>query len=68
LRGRFFVLIDAKGPIHGLVGTYFDGIAPKYFKGLGPPRLGDLAYTETAMFDPTILGRRIWGAAKSKFM
>jgi hypothetical protein len=49
LRGRPFVLIDSKGPIPGLVGKYYDGIAPKYFKGPVSPRLGDLAYTEAAM-------------------
>jgi hypothetical protein len=50
-RGRLFVLIDSKGPVRGLVGKYFDGIAPKYFKGSVSPRLGDLAYTEGAMFE-----------------
>ena len=50
LRGRPLVLIDSNGPIPGLVGRYFQGAAPKYFKGPQPPRLGDLAYTEAAMF------------------
>jgi hypothetical protein len=50
-RGWPFVLIDSKGPIRGLAGKYFDGIAPKYFKGSVSPRLGDLAYTEGAMFE-----------------
>src|SRR6266545_3409808 len=27
-----------------------DGVMPKYFKGPSRPRLGDLAYTETAIF------------------
>jgi hypothetical protein len=49
LRGRPFVLIDAKGPIPGLLGRYFDGVSPKYSKGPVTPRLGDLAYTEVAM-------------------
>jgi len=49
LRGRPFVLIDSNGPIHELVGTYYDDVAPKYFKGPVSPRLGDLAYTEAAM-------------------
>jgi len=49
LRGRPFVLIDSNGPIRELAGTYYDGVAPKYFKGPIPPRLGDLAYTEAAM-------------------
>ena len=49
-RGRPLVMLDANGPIAGLVGRYFDGNAPRYFRGPNRPRLGDLAYTETAMF------------------
>jgi hypothetical protein len=49
LRGRPLVLIDANGPIPGLVGRYFGGVAPKYFKGPDRPRLGDLSYTEAAL-------------------
>jgi hypothetical protein len=48
-RGRPFVLIDSNGPICELAGTYYDAVAPKYFKGPIAPRLGDLAYTEAAM-------------------
>jgi hypothetical protein len=50
LRGRPFLLIDANGPIPGLVGKYFDHKTPRYFRGPQRPRLGDLAYTEIAMF------------------
>jgi hypothetical protein len=50
LRGRPLVLIDSNGPILGLVGHYFGGVAPKYFKGGHQPRLGNLAYTEAAIF------------------
>jgi hypothetical protein len=50
LRGRPFVVIDANAPIPGLVGKYLDARQPKYFKGPDRPRLGDLVYTETAMF------------------
>ncbi len=50
LRGRPFVVIDANGPIAGLTGHYFDGTMPKFFRGPARPRLGDLAYTETALF------------------
>jgi hypothetical protein len=50
LRGRPLVIIDANGPIPGLVGKYLDGRMPKYFKGPDQPRIGDLAYTEAAMF------------------
>jgi hypothetical protein len=49
-RGIFFVMIDANGPIPGLVGIYRDRSLPKYYKGPTPPRLGDIAYTESALF------------------
>jgi hypothetical protein len=50
LHGKFVVLVDSNGPIDGLVGRYFADFMPKYYKGPIAPRLGDLAYTETAMF------------------
>ena len=50
LRGRPTVIVDANGPVAGLVGRYFEDIRPKYFKGTNPPRLGDLAYTEASLF------------------
>jgi hypothetical protein len=43
-------VIDANGPVPGLQGRYFDGWKPKFFKGPEPPRLGDLADTEAALF------------------
>lgn len=49
-RGIFFVMIDANGPIPGLVGIYRDRSLPKYYKGPVQPRLGDIAYTESAFF------------------
>ncbi len=49
-RGRPFVVIDANGPIAGLVGRYFENTMPKFFRGPVRPRLGDLAFTETALF------------------
>jgi hypothetical protein len=49
-RGRFVVLVDANGDTPGLIGRYFDGKIPKFFRGPHLPRLGDLAYTETALF------------------
>jgi hypothetical protein len=48
-RGRFLVIIDANGPVPGLVGKFFFGSMPKFFKGPQRPRLGDLAYTEYAI-------------------
>jgi hypothetical protein len=56
-RGFPLVLLDSNGPVHGLVGAYFDN-RPKYFKGPDRPRLGDLAYSELAMFE--IAGDWIW--------
>jgi hypothetical protein len=50
MRGRPLVIIDSNGAIPGLVGKYLDGRMPKYFKGPDRPRLGDLAYTEAALF------------------
>jgi hypothetical protein len=49
-QGIFCVMIDANGPIPGLVGIYRDGSRPKYYKGPVRPRLGDIAYTESALF------------------
>jgi hypothetical protein len=51
LRGRLLVLMDSNGPIPGLIGKYLGGKSPKYFKGPNRPGLGDLAYTEVALFD-----------------
>jgi hypothetical protein len=48
-RGLPAVVVDANGPIHGLIGRYSGGF-PKYFKGPDKPSLGDLAYTERVMF------------------
>jgi hypothetical protein len=50
VRGWPLVMIDANGPMPGLVGQYREAKQPKYFKGPDRPRLGDLAYTEVAMF------------------
>jgi hypothetical protein len=49
-RLRPLVLIDANGPVEGLVGRHFPDVRPKYFKGPHRPRVGDLAYTEAALF------------------
>jgi hypothetical protein len=48
--GCFFALLDANGPVQGLVGKYFAGKAHRYFRGPDRPRLGDLAYTEISLF------------------
>jgi hypothetical protein len=49
LRGGLVVMIDANGPVPGLVGKFFRDKMPKYFRGQQAPRLGDLAYTEIAV-------------------
>jgi len=43
------MMVDANGPVPGLVGKYRVR-TPKYFLGPDRPRIGDLAYTETALF------------------
>jgi hypothetical protein len=48
LRGKLAVSIDSNGPVPGLIGKYFDGVEPRYYKGV-KPRLGDLSYTQAVM-------------------
>jgi hypothetical protein len=43
-------LIGTNQKIAGLPGKYYAGRAPMYYKGPDRPCLGDLAYTETALF------------------
>jgi hypothetical protein len=50
--GRFLICIDANEAIKGLLGRYFDGVQPRWYRG-PKPRLGDLAYTLPAMFPPS---------------
>ncbi len=47
-RGKLIVSIDSNGRIPGLVGKYFAGMHPRFYKG-PKPRLGDLAYTQAAI-------------------
>ena len=46
------VMVDASGPITGLPGSYRQGHSPRFYRGEAPPRLGDLSYTELAIFGP----------------
>jgi hypothetical protein len=46
---QLLVILDANGPVPGLVGKYL-GKWPRYFRGPDRPQAGDLAYTETALF------------------
>ena len=43
-------MLDANGPVPGLIGKYYPEKMPRYFNGTGTAQLGDLAYTETSMF------------------
>ncbi|WP_245411095.1 acyl-CoA acyltransferase [Methylovirgula ligni] len=49
-RGIVAVLLDADGTIPGLRGFYTERLGRKYFRGAKPPRFGDLAYSELAVF------------------
>jgi hypothetical protein len=49
-RGLFLLSMDANGAIPEMIGVYLNGKSPRFFKGSKPPRLGDLAYTQAAMF------------------
>lgn len=50
-RGGLLVRWDANAPAGGVAGWYTEKRGRKYAKGGWPPRLGDLAYTEAALFD-----------------
>lgn len=49
-RGTPLVVVDANGPMEGLAGFYSEARGQKYFRGPNPPRLGDLADTEYALY------------------
>jgi hypothetical protein len=51
-RGALLAISDANGPVPGLVGRYFPGKSPKFFKGPAEPRINDLAFTEAVIFGP----------------
>ena len=48
-RGIPLVILDANGPVRGLIGMYSEPY-PKYFKGSDRPALGDIAFSERAVF------------------
>ncbi|MGJ4942089.1 acyl-CoA acyltransferase [Bradyrhizobium sp. HKCCYLS1011] len=50
-RGGLLVRFDANAPVPRLAGWYSERRGRKYAKGPHPPRLGDLAFTEAALFD-----------------
>jgi hypothetical protein len=47
-RGIFAISIDANGSIPDLRGVYFEGLEPRFYKGV-TPSLGDLAFTLNAI-------------------
>jgi hypothetical protein len=51
-RGKIVVVLDANGPVPGLVGVYTEQRGRKYFKGPVQPRLGDLSDTELVIYGP----------------
>lgn len=51
-RGMLLAISDANGPVPGLVGRYFPGKSPKFFRGPAEPRINDLAFTEAVIFGP----------------
>jgi hypothetical protein len=66
-RGIVLVRIDSNGPIAGLIGKYFEGMEPRYYKG-SKPSLGDLAYTQTVMvpFVRRQFGRQFGGRERDR--
>jgi len=50
--GYGLVLCDANGPVPGLVGRFFKGKSPKYYRGATAPRINDLTFTEAVVFGP----------------
>ena len=51
-RGKFGVMLDANGPVPGVVGIYSGARGRKYFKGPHRPRLADLTDTELVLYGP----------------
>jgi hypothetical protein len=48
--GMPLMLVPSHRPLRGLTGKYFPEKLPLYFKGVNRPGVGDLSYTEAAMF------------------
>jgi hypothetical protein len=51
-RGKISVLLDANGPVDGLIGLSTEKRGRKYFRGPHPPRLADLSDTELVIHGP----------------
>jgi hypothetical protein len=50
--GKISVILDANGPVAGLVGIFSKARGRKYFKGPHRPRLADLTDTELVLYGP----------------
>jgi hypothetical protein len=50
--GKISVILDANGPVPGLIGFYSKARGRKYFKGPHRPRLADLTDTELVLYGP----------------
>ena len=50
IRGMPLVLVGANAAIPNVIGKYFDNKSPVYYKGPDRPDLGDLLYTDVALF------------------
>jgi hypothetical protein len=48
-RGLPMAVLDAEGPVKGLVGRFVKDRVPKFYRGPDRPRLNDLAYTEAVV-------------------
>lgn len=48
-RGMPVAVLDAEGPVKGLVGRFVKDRVPKFYRGPDRPRLNDLAYTEAVV-------------------
>jgi hypothetical protein len=49
---KLSVIVDANGPVPGLVGIFSRARGRKYFKGPHRPRLADLTDTELVLYGP----------------
>jgi hypothetical protein len=50
--GAPVVILDAAGPVPGLVGRFYKDRTPRFFKGPDRPAMNDLAFTEMVVFGP----------------
>ncbi len=50
--GKISVILDANGPVAGLIGFFTRARGRKYFKGPHRPRLADLTDTELVLYGP----------------